>query len=69
MQVSAVPYQNSPDGSVSDGSKPTEFKVDQLVGTFSADPSLIAFAQFCCDSTWNTRQAPFTHFLVEFGDL
>lgn len=27
-------------------------KVDQLVSTFSADPSLLAFAQLCCDSAW-----------------
>ncbi|XP_020086066.1 anaphase-promoting complex subunit 1 isoform X1 [Ananas comosus] len=31
------------------------FKVEQLVNTFSADPSLIAFAQLCCDSSWNSR--------------
>ncbi|CAI0443752.1 unnamed protein product [Linum tenue] len=29
--------------------------VDQLVSTFSSDPSLIAFAQLCCDSSWNSR--------------
>uniref|UniRef100_A0A5B7B7B0 Putative anaphase-promoting complex subunit 1 isoform X2 n=1 Tax=Davidia involucrata TaxID=16924 RepID=A0A5B7B7B0_DAVIN len=29
--------------------------VDQLVSTFSSDPSLIAFAQLCCDHSWNTR--------------
>lgn len=29
--------------------------VDQLVGTFSSDPSLIAFAQFCCDPAWYNR--------------
>ena len=26
--------------------------VDQLVGTFSSDPSLIAFAQLYCDPSW-----------------
>ncbi|KAI3988958.1 hypothetical protein MKX01_016529 [Papaver californicum] len=31
------------------------FKVDQLVSTFSSDPSLIAFAQLCCDPSWNSR--------------
>ncbi|XP_072985105.1 anaphase-promoting complex subunit 1 isoform X1 [Typha latifolia] len=31
------------------------FKIDQLVSTFSADPSLISFAQLCCDSSWNSR--------------
>ncbi|KAG1339077.1 putative Anaphase-promoting complex subunit 1 [Cocos nucifera] len=35
--------------------EPGSFKVDQLVGTFSPDPSLIAFAQLCCDSYWNNR--------------
>uniref|UniRef100_A0A2P2JSX6 Anaphase-promoting complex subunit 1 n=4 Tax=Rhizophora mucronata TaxID=61149 RepID=A0A2P2JSX6_RHIMU len=29
--------------------------VDQLVSTFSSDPSLIAFAQLCCDHSWNGR--------------
>ncbi|KAG8651462.1 hypothetical protein MANES_07G131200v8 [Manihot esculenta] len=29
--------------------------VDQLVSTFSSDPSLIAFAQLCCDPSWNCR--------------
>ncbi|KAH9618819.1 hypothetical protein KSS87_009167 [Heliosperma pusillum] len=29
--------------------------VAQLVSTFSSDPSLIAFAQLCCDSSWNNR--------------
>lgn len=29
--------------------------VDQLVSTFSADPSLIAFAQLCCGAFWNSR--------------
>ncbi|CAN1174838.1 Anaphase-promoting complex subunit 1 [Linum perenne] len=29
--------------------------VDQLVSTFSSDPSLIAFAQLCCDASWNSR--------------
>jgi len=29
--------------------------VDQLVSTFSSDPSLIAFAQFCCDPAWYNR--------------
>ncbi|KAG9443865.1 hypothetical protein H6P81_015205 [Aristolochia fimbriata] len=30
-------------------------KVDQLISTFSSDPSLIAFAQLCSDSSWNNR--------------
>ncbi|KAL2248926.1 UNVERIFIED_CONTAM: Anaphase-promoting complex subunit 1 [Sesamum indicum] len=30
--------------------------VDQLVSTFSSDPSLIAFAQLFCDSSWSSRQ-------------
>ncbi|XP_058181037.1 anaphase-promoting complex subunit 1 isoform X3 [Rhododendron vialii] len=29
--------------------------IDQLVSTFSSDPSLIAFAQLCCDPSWNSR--------------
>ncbi|KAJ3676348.1 hypothetical protein LUZ60_003760 [Juncus effusus] len=29
----------------------SSFKIDQLVSTFSADPSLIAFAKLCCDSS------------------
>ncbi|XP_065870277.1 anaphase-promoting complex subunit 1 isoform X2 [Euphorbia lathyris] len=29
--------------------------VDQLVSTFSSNPSLIAFAQLCCDPSWNSR--------------
>ncbi|KMZ66919.1 Anaphase-promoting complex subunit, partial [Zostera marina] len=35
----------------------TEFavsKVDQLISTFSADPSLISFAHLCCDASWNS---------------
>ncbi|KAI8540111.1 hypothetical protein RHMOL_Rhmol09G0236700 [Rhododendron molle] len=30
--------------------------IDQLVSTFSSDPSLIAFAQLCCDPSWNSRR-------------
>ncbi|GAA0138654.1 hypothetical protein LIER_00357 [Lithospermum erythrorhizon] len=30
--------------------------LDQLVSTFSSDPSLIAFAQLCCDPSWCGRQ-------------
>ncbi|KAF5944722.1 hypothetical protein HYC85_018799 [Camellia sinensis] len=29
--------------------------VDQLVGTFSSNPSLVAFAQLCDDPSWNSR--------------
>ncbi|KAH7677904.1 Anaphase-promoting complex subunit 1 protein [Dioscorea alata] len=35
--------------------EPGSFKVDHLVSTFSADPSLIAFAQLCSDSSWKTN--------------
>ena len=35
--------------------KPGSDRVDQLVRTFSSDPSLIAFAQLCCDSSSNSR--------------
>ncbi|KAJ0979367.1 hypothetical protein J5N97_014841 [Dioscorea zingiberensis] len=39
------------------------FKVDQLVSTFSADPSLIAFAQLCSDSSWkNSTDGDFQEF-------
>lgn len=34
---------------------PNSVTVDQLVSTFSSDPSLIAFAQLCCDHSWNSR--------------
>ncbi|XVE99778.1 hypothetical protein REPUB_Repub03eG0230500 [Reevesia pubescens] len=34
---------------------PGAVSVDQLVSTFSSDPSLIAFAQLCCDLSWNSR--------------
>ncbi|XWS56745.1 hypothetical protein CRYUN_Cryun09bG0111900 [Craigia yunnanensis] len=33
---------------------PAAVTVDQLVSTFSSDPSLIAFAQLCCDLSWNS---------------
>ncbi|XP_016575540.1 anaphase-promoting complex subunit 1 isoform X1 [Capsicum annuum] len=29
--------------------------VDQLISTFSSNPSLISFAQLCCDPNWNSR--------------
>ncbi|KAF3656075.1 hypothetical protein FXO37_15625 [Capsicum annuum] len=32
--------------------------VDQLISTFSSNPSLISFAQLCCDPNWNSRQVP-----------
>lgn len=34
---------------------PGSVTVDQLVATFSSDPSLIAFAQLCCDPSWKSR--------------
>ncbi|GMI87289.1 pollen calcium-binding protein 1, EMBRYO DEFECTIVE 2771, anaphase promoting complex 1 [Hibiscus trionum] len=34
---------------------PTAVTVDQLVSTFSSDPSLIVFAQLFCDLSWNSR--------------
>ena len=37
-------------------SRPNYASVDQLIGTFSSDPSLIAFAQLCCDPSWDGRQ-------------
>ncbi|PON86586.1 Anaphase-promoting complex subunit [Trema orientale] len=40
----------------SDGcSGPGSVTVDQVVSTFSSDPSLIAFAQLCRDPSWNSR--------------
>ncbi|KDP44743.1 hypothetical protein JCGZ_01243 [Jatropha curcas] len=40
--------------------------VDQLVSTFSSDPSLIAFAQLCCDPSWNSRSdADFQEFCLQ----
>lgn len=35
--------------------EPSSSNVDHLVSTFSSDPSLIAFAQLCCDSSSNSR--------------
>ncbi|KAE8663967.1 Anaphase-promoting complex subunit 1 [Hibiscus syriacus] len=34
---------------------PTAVTVDQLVSTFSSDPSLIVFAQLFCDLSWNSK--------------
>ncbi|XP_015931282.1 anaphase-promoting complex subunit 1 isoform X1 [Arachis duranensis] len=40
--------------------------VDQLVSTFSSDPSLIAFAQLCCDPSWYSRSdADFKEFCLQ----
>ncbi|KAF3433403.1 hypothetical protein FNV43_RR24505 [Rhamnella rubrinervis] len=52
-----------------DGSGPGSITVDQLVGTFSSDPSLIAFAQFCCDPSWKSRQVNWSLFLVMLSSL
>ncbi|KAG6765462.1 hypothetical protein POTOM_029505 [Populus tomentosa] len=43
------------DPSTSDHSGPGSVTVDQLVSAFSSDPSLIAFAQLCCDPSWNCK--------------
>lgn len=40
-------------GDTSNG--PGSATVDQLVSTFSSDPSLIAFAQLFCDPSWNSK--------------
>ncbi|VFQ77471.1 unnamed protein product [Cuscuta campestris] len=32
-----------------------DITLDQLVSTFSSDPSLTAFAQLCCNPSWNSR--------------
>ncbi|KAK1572161.1 hypothetical protein Q3G72_028403 [Acer saccharum] len=40
--------------------------VDQLVSAFSSDPSLIAFAQLCCDPSWSSRfDANFQEFCLQ----
>ncbi|KAI9156178.1 hypothetical protein LWI28_001768 [Acer negundo] len=40
--------------------------VDQLVSAFSSDPSLIAFAQLCCDPSWSSRSdANFQEFCLQ----
>ncbi|KAJ4825076.1 hypothetical protein Tsubulata_040463 [Turnera subulata] len=40
--------------------------VDQLISTFSSDPSLIAFAQLCCDPLWNSASdVDFQEFCVQ----
>ncbi|XP_021295540.1 anaphase-promoting complex subunit 1 [Herrania umbratica] len=45
---------------------PAAVTVDQLVSTFSSDPSLIAFAQLCCDLSWNSRyDADFQEFCLQ----
>ncbi|RVW42311.1 Anaphase-promoting complex subunit 1 [Vitis vinifera] len=52
--------------STSDQSGPGSVTVDQLVSTFSSDPSLIAFAQLCCDPSWNGRSdADFQEFCLQ----
>ncbi|KAK4359004.1 hypothetical protein RND71_021233 [Anisodus tanguticus] len=38
--------------------------VDQLISTFSSNPSLISFAQLCCDPNWNSRQVPVYKLLI-----
>ncbi|KAK4273718.1 hypothetical protein QN277_017057 [Acacia crassicarpa] len=43
------------DPSTDGHSEPGSVTVDQLVSTFSSDPSLIAFAQLCCDPSWYNR--------------
>ncbi|KAL1825219.1 hypothetical protein ACET3Z_011997 [Daucus carota] len=40
--------------------------VHQLVSTFSSDPSLNAFAQLCCDLSWDSRsEADFQEFCLQ----
>ncbi|GAV64914.1 Apc1 domain-containing protein [Cephalotus follicularis] len=43
------------DPSADDHNGPGSITVDQLVSTFSSDPSLIAFAQLCCDHSSSSR--------------
>ncbi|KAF5187769.1 Anaphase-promoting complex subunit, partial [Thalictrum thalictroides] len=55
LQVSDLSCVRASTSSVNGISEPGAFKVDQLVSTFSSDPSLIAFAQLCCDPSWDSR--------------
>ncbi|KAG0481181.1 hypothetical protein HPP92_012039 [Vanilla planifolia] len=48
-----TPRMSSSSTKIGEVCNPSSNNVDQLVGTFSADPSLLAFAQVCCDSSWN----------------
>ncbi|XP_031485584.1 anaphase-promoting complex subunit 1 isoform X2 [Nymphaea colorata] len=49
-----------------DNGQPGVFKVDQLVSTFSANPSLIAFSRFCCDNLWtSSSDADFRDFCAQ----
>ncbi|KAJ3688112.1 hypothetical protein LUZ61_017276 [Rhynchospora tenuis] len=43
----------------------SSFKVDQLVSTFSADPSLIAFAKLCCNSLDHSCDPTFKEFCLQ----
>ncbi|MCD7447535.1 Anaphase-promoting complex subunit 1 [Datura stramonium] len=43
--------------------------VDQLISTFSSNPSLISFAQLCCDPNWNSRQVPLYSLLIQVNTL
>ncbi|XP_077233026.1 E3 ubiquitin ligase isoform X2 [Tasmannia lanceolata] len=57
---------SSPSSNGNGTNGPDSFKVDQLISTFSADPSLIAFAQLCCDSSWcNRSDVDFKEFCLQ----
>ncbi|XP_020578138.1 anaphase-promoting complex subunit 1 isoform X2 [Phalaenopsis equestris] len=56
------PSLNNSSSRFRDECKPGSNKVGQLVGTFSADPSLIAFAEVCCESSWNNGDDNFQEF-------
>ncbi|KAJ8769461.1 hypothetical protein K2173_002951 [Erythroxylum novogranatense] len=45
----------SSDLKASNLSRTSSVNIDQLVSTFSSDPSLIAFAQVSCDSSWSGK--------------
>ncbi|KAF6170410.1 hypothetical protein GIB67_014340 [Kingdonia uniflora] len=56
-------------GSIRDNSQQGLLRVDQLISTFSSDPSLIAFAQLCCDPSWSSRQVFHIHFHSSLSDV
>lgn len=64
IQVFGLTSLKAPNPCSSGQNGPGSVTVDQLVGTFSSDPSLIAFAQLCCDPSWKSRQV--CRFLFSF---
>ncbi|XP_038722804.1 anaphase-promoting complex subunit 1 [Tripterygium wilfordii] len=54
-KVSGLTSLKACDTSINCPCGPGSVTVDQLVSTFSSDPSLIAFAQLCCNPSWSNR--------------